>query len=72
MSWYSTLGKAAFEAGKKIVENKTVQGAVGTVGTAWLMEKFIHEPKEKKKTQSQMESVIKELKEEIERLKKKG
>lgn len=72
MSWYSVLGKAALDIGKKVVENKTLQGAAGTVGTAWLMEKFIHEPKEKKKQQSQMESVIQELKEEIERLKKKG
>ena len=72
MSWYSVLGKAALDIGKKVVENKTIQGAAGTVGTAWLMEKFIHEPKEKKKQQSQMESVIQELKEEIERLKKKG
>lgn len=70
MSWYVQAGKLLWAGVKAVAKHQGVQGAIGTVGTAVLMDKFVTKPKEERAKKGADDSAIRELKKKISELEK--
>lgn len=70
MAWYVELGKLVFKGAKTVAMNKGVQGAAGTVGTAWLLDRFVTRPKEERARKSSTDGIVDSLRRRIDELEK--